>query len=202
MIRHPTACGLVLAAVTALVTGCTQQQPAAGNAPPTATQTVTVGTTTAPAPTLTSIAPGVTITAVPPPSTSEAAPVDGQCPYLADEVVAEINGQRTGTTKIIAGQPYPVCIFSRTDGEWLASVRVITADTPQSAVAAVDAHVPIGSSDPASQPPGWTGGSMVTDSGSVYAVAKGNVAIVAESNQPQSIKGRQLVIETVGNLGL
>ena len=45
----------------------------------------------------------------------------------------------------------------------MASIRIIQADTPQAAVAAVDAHVPIDGSDPASQPPGWTGGSMVTD---------------------------------------
>ena len=43
---------------------------------------------------------------------------------------------------------------------------------------------------------------MVTDTGSVYAVSKGTMAIVAESNQQQSIKGRQMVISTVGSLGL
>ena len=81
-------------------------------------------------------------------------------------------------------------------------VRIIQADTPQAAVAAVDQHVPIDGSDPASQPPGWTGGSMVTDTGSVYAVSKGPIAVVAESNQQQSIKGRQMVIKAVANLGL
>ena len=37
---------------------------------------------------------------------------------------------------------------------------------------------------------------------SVYAVSKGRTAIVAESNQAQTIKGRQMVIEVVANLGL
>jgi hypothetical protein len=42
----------------------------------------------------------------------------------------------------------------------------------------------------------------VTDTGSVYAVSKGPIAVVAESNQQQSIKGRQMVIKAVTNLGL
>jgi hypothetical protein len=116
--------------------------------------------------------------------------------------VADINGQHTGTTQVIDVQPQPVCVFYRSDGGWMASIRIIQADTPQAAVAAVDQHVPIDVSDPASQPPGWTGGSMVTDTGSVYAVSKGDIAIVAESNQQQSIKGRQMVIKAVANLGL
>jgi hypothetical protein len=152
--------------------------------------------------TVTSTVPGGTIVAEPPVPTPEPAPVDGTCPYLADSVVAEINGQHTGTTQLVNVQPYPMCVFSRSDGGWLGSVRIIQAATPQAAVAAVDAHVPIEKSDPVSQPAGWAGGSMVTDTGSVYAVSKGTVAIVAESNQQQSIKGRQLVISTVGSLGL
>jgi len=165
-------------------------------------RTITAGTTTAPPATVTSTVPGNTITAAAPPSTSEPAPADGDCPYLATDAVADINGQHTGTTQIIDVQPYPVCVFYRSDGGWMASIRIIQADTPQAAVAAVDQHVPIDGSDPASQPPGWTGGSMVTDTGSVYAVSKGPIAIVAESNQQQSIKGRQMVIKAVTNLGL
>ena len=173
------------------------------SAPPTNTvRTITAGTTTPPPATVTSTIAGTTITATAPPSTDEPAPIDGQCPYLSTDDVADINGQHTGTTQIIDVQPYPVCVFYRSDGGWMASIRIIQADTPQAAVAAVDQHVPIDGSDPASQPPGWTGGSMVTDAGSVYAVSKGPIAIVAESNQQQSIKGRQMVIKAVSNLGL
>jgi len=197
----PTA---VFAVVALLVVGCSSagSDLAATTSP--VTQTVTVGTRTADptTATLTSTAAGGTILATPPGSTAEPAPVDGSCPYLDDNTVAEINGQHTGTTQIIDVAPYPMCVFTRTDGEWLASVRVIQAETPESAVAAVNDHVPISGSDPASQPPGWSGGSMVTPTGSVYAVSKGNLAIVAESNQQQSIKGRQLVVESVRNLQL
>ena len=189
-------------ALTVLLVGCSS----AGSdqaATPLSTATITAGTLTSTVPTtLTSTVGGSTILASPPPPTAEPSPVDANCPYLADDVVADINGQHTGTTQIIDVAPYPVCVFTRSDGTPLASVRIIQADTPQSAVAAVDAHVPIEGSDPASQPPGWTGGSMVTETGSIYAVAKGNIAIIAESNQQQSIKGRQMVIQTVTNLGL
>jgi hypothetical protein len=188
-----------------LLAACSSATVSSGDtsAPPTGTvRTITAGTTTAPPATVTSTIAGTTITATAPPSTDEPAPTDGECPYLATADVADINGQHTGTTQIIDVQPYPVCVFYRSDGGWMASIRVIQADTPQAAVAAVDQHVPIDGSDPASQPPGWTGGSMVTDTGSVYAVSKGPIAIVAESNQQQSIKGRQMVIKAVTNLGL
>jgi hypothetical protein len=184
--------------------GCSAGSPAGSNVPA-STQTVTVGTRTAAAPpavTLTSPVAGGSLAASAPPPTNEPAPVDGTCPYLDNQTVADINGQRTGTTQIIDVAPYPVCVFTRTDGEWLASVRVIQADTAESAVAAVNEHVPIDGSDPANQPQGWTGGSMTTPNGSLYAVSKGPIAIVAESNQQQSIKGRQLVVQTVTNLGL
>jgi len=168
-----------------------------------AASTVTAGTITSQViSTIISTAGGGTVLASPPPSTPEPPAVAADCPYLSDDAVADINGQHTGTTQIIDVAPYPICIFTRSDGGALASIRVIQADTPQAAVAAVDAHVPIDGSDPASQPPGWTGGAMVTDTGSIYAVSKGPIAVVAESNQQQSIKGRQMVITAVANLGL
>jgi hypothetical protein len=200
--RVRSAASALPAAFAVLLVGCS----AAGTdqaVTPLSTATVTAGTLTSTVPTtLTSTVGGSTILASPPPPTAEPPPVDGTCPYLADDVVADINGQHTGTTQIIDVAPHPICVFTRSDGAPLASIRIIQADTPQAAVAAVDAHVPIEGSDPASQPPGWTGGSMVTDTGSIYAVSKGTTAIVAESNQQQSIKGRQMVIQAVTNLGL
>ena len=66
--------------------------------------------------------------------------MDGHCPYLADDAVADINGQHTGTTQIIDVAPYPICVFTRSPtAAALASIRIIQADTPQAAVAAVDA---------------------------------------------------------------
>ena len=199
--RHPLLCAGVSALALATLAGCS----GTGQTNP-PTQTVTVGTTTSLLPTTVTsvISSGISSaqTAAPPPPTDEPAAVSGDCPYLSDTDVADINGQHTGQTQIIDVKPYPICVFSRSDGGWLATVRIIQADTPEAATAAVDEHVPIESSDPASQPAGWTGGAMVTADESVYAVSKGPIAVVAESNQLQSIKGRQMVIKTVAALGL
>jgi hypothetical protein len=185
------------ALVAAALAGCAGGS-ASGNSTSPATQTVTVGTITSPT-TVTAVVSSAQ-TAVPPPVTDEPAAISADCPYLSDTDVADINGQHTGQTQIIDVMPYPICVFSRADGGWMATVRIIQADTTEAATAAVDAHVPIESSDPASQPPGWAGGAMVTADKSVYAVSKGPIAVVAESNQLQSIKGRQMVIKTVANL--
>ncbi len=186
-----------------LLAGCS-----GGGSPTTATLsvgptvTITEGTITS--------TQSVTVTGVPlgpaagqPPSTTpEPEPVAGDCPYLPDDTVADINGQRTGVTTIVAVSPQPICTFTRTDGQWLATVRIVQADTPAAAAAAVDQHVPVDRSNPADDPAGWSGGSMPTADGSVYAVSKGAVAVIAEANQPQSIKGRQLAVAAIGNLGL
>jgi len=187
------------ALVAAALAGCAGGS-ASGNSTSPATQTVTVGTITSPT-TVTAVVSSAQ-TAVPPPATDEPAAIPADCPYLSDTDVADINGQHTGQTQIIDVKPYPICVFSRADGGWMATVRIIQADTTEAATAAVDARVPIESSDPASQPPGWAGGAMVTADKSVYAVSKGPIAVVAESNQLQSVKGRQMVIKTVANLGL
>jgi UPF0176 protein len=190
-----------LALLAAALSGCsspTSDVPTAGS-----TTTVTAGTVTTGDPaTITSTVAGATVVAAPPAETPEPAAKDGVCPYLTDDEIADINGQHTGTTQIIEVSPDPICIFSRSDGGFLASVRIIQADTPQAAVAAVDGHVPIEGSNPANQPPGWSGGSMVTGTGSVYAVSKGSMAVVAESNQQQSIKGRQMATDAISALGL
>lgn len=199
---------LAAAALSALVTGCAGGGAAGSGTSAASTITITEGTRTAvrsitltPEP---GMAPGAdpTAAAPAPPATDEPAPVAGTCPYLSDDTVADINGQRTGVTTVIEVDPHPICTFTRSDGGWLATVRIVQADSPAAAAAAVDQHVPVESSNPADDPAGWTGGSMATGDGSVYAVAKGSVAVIAEANQPQSIKGRQLAVNAIANLGL
>lgn len=190
-----TTTGLAL-----LLAGCSP-----GDVPTAAESTITVteGTRTAVASvTVTASATAERAAVEPPPPTDEPAPVAGGCPYLTDDQVADINGQHTGVTTVVDVSPQPICTFTRSDGGWLATVRIVQADSPAAAVAAVDQHVPVDRSNPADDPPGWSGGSMATDRGSVYAVAKGSVAVIAEANQPQSIKGRQLVVAAIANLGL
>lgn len=203
--RRPAAAvvaAVVAVAVAGLATGCSTGSTAGGAPSTNSTITVTEGTRTA----LTSVTVTTTPTVEPagqaPPATDEPAPVPGDCPYLPDDQVADINGQHTGLTMIVAVSPHPICTFTRSDGGWLATVRIVQADSPAAAVAAVDQHVPVDRSSPADDPAGWSGGSMPTDRGSIYAVARGSVAVIAEANQPQSIKGRQLAGAAIANLGL
>lgn len=191
---------VLVGAVGLLLAGCAGpavSSPSAGS-----TVTITEGTRTATRSVVTTVTQTARTAAQPPPPTDEPAPVVADCPYLDDEVVADINGQHTGATTVIDVRPYPICVFRRTDGEWLATVRIVQADSPEAAVAAVNQHVPIDGSSPVDNPPGWTGGAMPTDQGSIYAVSKGPISVIAEANQPQSVKGRQLAVAAIANLGL
>lgn len=154
--------------------------------------------------------PGATITVGPPKATVEPAAVSGECPYLNADAVSTITGQHHGPTQLIAVSPHPTCVFYRSDGGLIGSIRVIQAANPQAAAAAVNQHVPVAGSQPATQPPGWVGGSMTTPgqmtqdstAKSVYAVAKGNIAVVVEENESPSIKARVLAICAIYGLGL
>lgn len=151
-------------------------------------------------------------TLIPPPATTaEPAATAGECPYLTNQQIADANGQRIGRTATIAVEPYPICIFYRPDGTVMAVTRIVVADSPEAAAAAVNQHVPVANSFPVAKPQGWVGGAMgdladgvpgYPDARSIYAVSKGATAIIAISNQKQSIKGRQMVTDIVASLGL
>ncbi len=204
------ALGAACAKAPATPTPPTTSTSIVGTSTSTTTVTTALSTRTlqASATTITTV-PTIPTTVAPPPSTPEPAPVRGTCPYLSDAEVMEANGQHTGPTSIIDVRPYPVCIFTRADGRYLATTRIVVAATPEQAVAAVNQHVPIALSSPATHPTGWTGGAMATpdgvpgypDAASIYAVSKGPIAIIAISNQKQSIKGRQMVQDIVSHLG-
>lgn len=125
-------------------------------------------------------------------------------------MVSDITGQHHGQTQLIRLDPHPMCVFYRSDGGRMGSVRVIQASSAAAAAAAVDQHVPIAGSQPAGQPAGWTGGShtsagqMTQDSQamSVYAVSKGTIAVVAEENESPSLKARLMAVCTIYGLGL
>lgn len=201
----------VLAVGAILVAACTSAQKAQ-DAPSSTTQTLLVpASTTGPAPsteqpsaasveptttivqTVTRHQGGKTMVAPPPPSTHEPAPVDGECPYLSADVVSYITGQHHGQTQISDTKPYPICTFYRSDGGYMGSVRIIVADTPQAAIAAVDQHVPRNDSEEATKPEGWSGGLMTKDDGeATYGVSKGKIAVIAVENETPSIKARNM----------
>lgn len=216
--RLGVSIGVLAAALLFAATACSSAPDAA---PASSVLESTTGTTSLPAPTRStetiSEAPTTIVstptgpTLIPPPaSTPEPAPTTADCPYLPTAEVADANGQRVGKTATITTKPYPICIFYRPDGTVMAMTRIVVADSPAAAAAAVNQHVPIDESFPATHPAGWTGGAMATpngvpgypDAGSIYAVSKGSIAVIAISNQKQSIKGRQMVTDVVKNLGL
>ncbi|MEJ7650675.1 MAG: DUF2020 domain-containing protein [Nakamurella sp.] len=222
---------VVVVAVGVALTGCTTVEPDAATTtrtivstlPPPTTLTITTGgptpssapttpASTTPASTtspLSRTADGST-TPVAAPTTALPAPIGGDCPYFTAEAAAELTGQRTGPGELIATSPAPICVFTRSDGGWLAAVRVFRTPDAASAAAAVDERIPVADSSPADDPAGWTGGYLGLPSGakeypdarSVYGVSKGSSAVVAWTNQAQSIKSRRIVEAVIGNLQL
>jgi UPF0176 protein len=150
----------------------------------------TPGTTT------TTSAPAV---AAPPPPTPA---TTAKCPYLDPATVQDDNAQRAASVKISAlgGQTQPSCFFYRSDGSWQLTVWVYSG-SPAVAQAIVNQQAPIATSNPATDPAGWQGGSGPTSTGAVYAVAKGGDAVVVTTNQKQSIKARLVADHVVSSLG-
>ncbi|QFZ16067.1 DUF2020 domain-containing protein [Saccharothrix syringae] len=146
------------------------------------------------------VSPVATTTSAGPPPVPEPV-VDGQCPYLESSVVQEANGQLVRKVRLSDDQPRPACFFYANATDVQLSVWVFSGE-PRTAKAVVDRAAPVADSNPATEPAGWEGGSLVGDEGAVYAVAKGGSAVVVTSNQRQTIKARQIVKEVVANLGL
>ncbi len=136
-----------------------------------------------------------------PPVDPEAVP--GACPYLTVTEVAQDTGQRTGAASIRPGAPFPVCEFVRTDGGYLATVRVLQFATDVEATAAVDYYLPRDTSEPAAKPDGWNGGLMVVGADeSRYGVSKGTTAVIGITNLDTTVSARELVKHAIANLGL
>jgi hypothetical protein len=167
---------LALGTLAVLATGCSQQP-----APP-------------------SSAPAATSTAAqPPPEPQPAGP--GPCPYLTTPFVADANGQHVSKVQTSADRPHPACFFYALSGKLQLTVQVYVGD-PAVAKALVDKSAPLSSSNPANDPAGWQGGSEPTDTGAVYAVAKGGAAVVVTTNQQQTVKARTVAKQTISALGL
>ncbi|WP_019813619.1 DUF2020 domain-containing protein [Saccharomonospora saliphila] len=125
---------------------------------------------------------------------------EGPCPYLDTETVAEANGQRVRRVRVSDDEPHPACFFHRPDGEVQLTVRVYVGD-PAVAVGVVDAAAPVENSNPATRPSGWEGGYRAGDDGAVYAISKGDTAVVVTTNQRQSVKARSIATTVVHGIG-
>ncbi|WP_460864098.1 DUF2020 domain-containing protein [Rhodococcus aerolatus] len=167
----------------------------AAPAAPSATPPATAVPTTA--------APTTTVDAAPPPVPSPG--VEGECPYLPAADVASTNGQKVLSTLVDTADP-PACAFTGLDGRTQLTVWVLRATGPAQATAVVDRAAPVGTTDPASEPAGWTGGRSGSGTGdlggAVYAVADGATAVVVTTNQEQSLKAQRIAEQVIATLGL
>lgn len=143
--------------------------------------------------------PPTSTVAQPPPSPVPAA--DGKCPYLENSFVAQANGQKVGKVKVSSDKPHPACFFYRSDGKIQLTVQVFVGE-PGPAKALVDQAAPVATSDPAKLSTGWTGGSLSTKTGAVFAVAKQGSAVVINTNQAQTIKAKRVAEQAIEALGL
>jgi hypothetical protein len=156
-------------------------------------------------------APATTTSAVvassAPTSTSVTAPGDpvpaatAQCPYLSSDFVADANGEKVTKVQISADKPHPACFFYSFGNDKQLTVQVYVGDAG-AATALVNKAAPIETSDKADLPGGWSGGSESTSAGAVYAVSKAGTAVVATTDQKQTIKAKQVVKQTISALGL
>jgi hypothetical protein len=154
-------------------------------------------TSTNPSPTSTTASSAnVAVPPIPPPERT------ASCSFVSTSTVQDANGQRVGKVKVADSDPSDrVCYFYRPDGGLQMTVRVYTGGAAI-ATGLVAQAAPVASASPASQPAGWTGGYLSTSSGAVYAVAKGNDAVIVTTNQAQTIKARTVTADTITNLGL
>ncbi|HET6503208.1 MAG TPA: DUF2020 domain-containing protein [Amycolatopsis sp.] len=174
---------LALGITAALTTACS---PPSQSAPPTTSPSTTPSTTT------------TTPVQLPPDPQPTGA---GPCPYLATTFVADANGQHVSKVQISADKPDPACFFYALTGKLQLTVRVYSGD-PAVATALVDKAAPVDTSDPATDPAGWQGGYQPTETGAVYAVAKGGAAVIVTTNQKQTVKARTVADQAIAALAL
>ncbi|GAA4550505.1 DUF2020 domain-containing protein [Amycolatopsis samaneae] len=126
----------------------------------------------------------------------------GTCPYLKTDFVADANGQKVSKVRLSADAPHPACFYYGLDGKLQLTARVYVGE-PAVATALVNKAAPVDTSNPADEPSGWKGGYQPTgDGGAVYAVAKGNSAVIVTTNQKQSVKARTVTTKAIATLKL
>lgn len=124
------------------------------------------------------------------------------CPYLDSQWVADVNGQRVLGSGIDTRFETPACVYWSYPEEPQLQVIVRNFNSQQEAIDAVNFFAPVEKTSPARGPVGWEGGRGGWENNSVYAVFKDNRAVIAVSNQGQSVKPQTVVEETIKNLGI
>lgn len=126
-----------------------------------------------------------------------------ECPYLPDrQWVSDTLGEMTLGQGLDTRFDTPACVFWSYNEDPSLQVIVRHFTNEDLAREAVDFYAPIDSTSPASKPAGWSGGRGTFPGMSVYAVQKGNMAVIAISNQEQTIKVQGAAEEAIKNLGI
>ncbi|MDO4685250.1 MAG: DUF2020 domain-containing protein [Corynebacterium sp.] len=124
------------------------------------------------------------------------------CPYLDTNWVADTNGQKVTGQGVDPRFDTPACVFWSYGEEPQLQVIVRNMPDEKTAVDVVNWAAPIDTTEPAEEPEGWSGGRMGFPDRAVYAVQKGNTAVVVFSNQSQSLKVELVAKEVIARLGL
>lgn len=136
------------------------------------------------------------------PVTAQGRTAWNECPYLNTEWVQDANGQKVTGMDIDPSLNPPACVFWSFPEEPQLTVMVRHFSDPKDAIAMVDWAAPIDTTDPAQVPGGWDGGRFGGEGRSLFAVHKGNTAVVVFSNQEQSVKAQIVAEEVIKNLKL
>lgn len=145
------------------------------------------------------------MTSISAPATTDSAPVPGPagvCPYLSEDTVEILNGERVQAVLLDRIEDPTACFFTDTDtgGGVAVSVWVYRAEDAAAARMAVDTAAPVDSSAPAAEPAGWNGGRFGGIDGAGYAVSKGTVAVIVTTTQAQSVKAQRLAVAVIDTL--
>ncbi|WKD60011.1 DUF2020 domain-containing protein [Corynebacterium caspium] len=116
-----------------------------------------------------------------------------ECPYLDTQWLADTNGQKVTGIGVDWRFDTPACVFWSFPPEPQAEIIFRHTATPAAAREIVDYFAPVADSSLAELPGGWSGGRLgATGNGSVFAVARENIALIVISNQEQSFKAEQI----------
>lgn len=129
------------------------------------------------------------------------------CPYLDTQFVAEKNGQRVMDEGVDKRFDTPACVFWSYEDAPQLQVIVRTTSSETEARSVVEWAAPVEFTDPAEEPAGWSGGragdgAVPGSDGAIYAVSKGETAVVVFTDQAESVKAQEIAEETIKNLGL
>ena len=157
-------------------------------------------------------ADGLPIDARPSSDASDSTP----CPYLANQNMADLNGQRVTGVSIDKRFNPPACQWLSYGNTPQAQTIIRTAKNEQAAIDMISAAITHpGTTDDAAtitknsdnsvsggdvehtnQPTGWEGYRAQAENAAVYAIRKGPVVVIVHSDQTQTVK-TQKIAETV-----